>query len=84
MTSDTNGTPSTDVTVELDDPGSGVAVLLDDATSRILELEARGYHPERLSVPRSAYDRIAVIHAGDVERGVPLIVLGLPLIAADG
>lgn len=78
MTSETN-----DVTVELDDPGTGVAVLLDEATSRILELEARGYHPERLSVPRSAYDRIARLRAREVERGVPLIVLGLPLVASD-
>ena len=59
-------------------------MLLDDATSRILELEARGYHPRRLSVPRSAYDRIASLRAREVERGVPLIVLGLPLIASDG
>jgi len=73
----------TDVTVQIDDPGTGVAVLLDDATARILELEARGYHPRRLSVPRSAYDRIANLRARDVERGVPLIVLGLPLIASD-
>ena len=74
---------SADVTVELDDPGAGVAVLLDDATSRILELEARGYHPRQLSVPRAAYDRIASLRAREVERGVPLIVLGLPLIASD-
>ena len=71
------------VTVELDDPGAGVAVLLDDETSRILELEARGYHPRLLSVPRSAYDRIAAVRARDVVLGVPLIVLGLPLIASD-
>ena len=45
MTTDTNGAPGREVTVELKDPGEGVAVLLDDATSRILELEARGYHP---------------------------------------
>jgi hypothetical protein len=83
MSSDPRGTSAADVTVELDDVGAGVAVLLDDATARILELEADGYHPGRLSVPRSAYDRIAVIHARDLERGVPLIVLGLPLIAAD-
>ena len=73
----------TDLTVELDDPGAGVAVLLDDATARILELEARGYHPRRLSVPRAAYDRIAGIRARDLERGVPLILLGLPLVASD-
>lgn len=83
MTTETNGAVGSDVTVELDDPGAGVAVLLDDATSRILELEARGYHPRRLSVPRSAYDRIASLRAREVERGVPLIVLGLPLIASD-
>ena len=83
MTTDTNGAAGREVTVELDDPGAGVAVLLDDATSRILELEARGYHPRQLSVPRSAYDRIASLRAREVERGVPLIVLGLPLIVSD-
>jgi len=79
-----NGLSGAGVTVEVDDPGSGVAVLLDDATTRILELEARGYRPARLSVPRTAYERIALIHARDVARGVPLIVLGLPLVSADG
>jgi hypothetical protein len=69
----------TDVTVEVDDPGSGVAALLDDATARIIELELRGYHPRSLSVPPAAYERIAGVHARDLERGVPLIVLGLPL-----
>jgi len=68
-----------DVTVEVEDSGGGVAVLLDEATSRIVELEARGYHPRSLSVPASAYERIAAVHARDLERGVPLIVLGLPL-----
>jgi hypothetical protein len=71
------------ITVEVDDPGSGVAVMLDDATARILELEARGYRVRRLRVSRDAYERIAGIHARDVERGVPLIVLGLPLVAAE-
>ena len=72
-----------DITVELDDPGPGVAVLLDDATTRILELESRGYHPIALEVSRSVYDRIASVRSRDVERGVPLIVLGLPLVPAD-
>jgi hypothetical protein len=72
-----------DITVELDDPGPGVAVLLDDATARILALEARGYHPVALKVPRDAYERIASVRARDVERGVPLIVLGLPLVASE-
>jgi hypothetical protein len=72
-----------DITVELDDPGPGVAVLLDDATARILELEARGYHPVALKVSRDTYDRIASVRTCDVERGVPLIVLGLPLVAAE-
>jgi hypothetical protein len=70
---------SREVTVEVGDPGAGVAALLDEATSRIVELEARGYHPRSLSVPPAAYDRIADVHARDLERGVPLIVLGLPL-----
>jgi hypothetical protein len=77
--SDENRAPG-DVTVELDDPG-GMAALLDDATSRIVELEARGYHPVGLSVPQAVYDRVAEVHRRDVERGVPLIVLGLPLLA---
>jgi len=72
-----------DVTVELDDPGSGVAVLLDDATTRIFELEARGFDIDVQFVSRAVYDRIAAVHARDVDRGVPLIVLGLPLVAAD-
>ena len=74
---------SAEATIELDDSGSGVAVLLDDATSRIVELELRGYRPKRLSVPRTAYDRSATVHARDVERGIPLILLGLTLVAAD-
>ena len=72
-----------DVTVELDDSGTGLAVLLDDATSRIIELEARGYRPRQLSVPAAAYERISLLHAPDLERGVPLIVLGLMLVSAE-
>jgi hypothetical protein len=75
---------STEVTVEVDDPGNGVAALLDDATTRIIELELRGYHPRSLIVPPAAYERIANIHARDLARGVPLIVLGLPLERAAG
>jgi hypothetical protein len=75
---------SMEVTVEVDDSGSGVAALLDEATTRIIELETRGYRPRRLSVPAAAYERIAVVHARDLERGVPLIVLGLPLVRAAG
>ena len=74
---------SRDVTVELDDPGSGMAVLLDDATARIVELETRGYRPRTLSVPAAVYERISHVHARDVERGVPLIVLGLTLVSAE-
>jgi len=74
---------SIDVTVEVDDVGSGVAALLDEATTRIVELEARGYRPRSLSVPPAAYERIADVHARDLERGVPLIVLGLPLERAE-
>jgi hypothetical protein len=73
-------TPS-DVTVEIEDPGTGVAALLDEATARIIELETRGYRPRSLIVPPAAYERIARVHARDVERGVPLIVLGLPLVS---
>jgi hypothetical protein len=74
---------SRDVTVELDDTGAGLAVLLDDATSRIIELEARGYRPQQLSVSPTAYAQISSVHARDVERGVPLIVLGLTLVSAE-
>jgi hypothetical protein len=73
-------TPS-DVIVEIEDPGTGVAALLDEATTRIIELETRGYRPRSLSVPPAAYERIARVHARDLERGVPLIVLGLPLVS---
>jgi hypothetical protein len=71
------------LTVEVADPGGGVAVLLDDATTQIVELEARGYRPVRLSVPAAAYERIASVRARDVGRGVPIVVLGLLLVSSD-
>jgi hypothetical protein len=70
---------SMEVTVEVDDTGNGVAALLDEATTRIVELEARGYRPRSLSVQPAAYERIAGVRAAELKRGVPLIVLGLPL-----
>jgi hypothetical protein len=75
---------SLDVTVEVEDGGSGVAALLDEATTRIVELETRGYRPRSLAVSPAAYERIAGVHARDLERGIPLIVLGLPLVRAAG
>src|SRR5262249_54905341 len=67
-----------EVTVEIGDRGEGVAAPLDEATTRITELETRGSPPRSLSVPPAAYERIARVHARALDRGVPLIVLGLP------
>ena len=72
---------SRDVTVKLDDSGSGMAVLLDDATARIVELETRGYRsadPERARRGLRSGSRMST--HGTFERGVPLIVLGLTLV----
>ena len=63
--------------------GEGVAALLDDATDRLLELEERGEHPTSLSVPQGTYDIIVGLRSADLARGVPIIVLGLPLVAHD-
>ena len=77
------GAADAGLTVVVDATGAGVAALLDDATARLLEHEARGDHPTALSVPRPTYELIASIKSADLARGVPLIVLGLPLAAHD-
>ena len=71
------------LTVRVSATGIGVAALLDDATDQLLELEERGEHPTRLSVPQGTYDVIVGLRSADLARGVPLIVLGLPLVAHD-
>lgn len=68
------------VGVEDWDAETGLPGLLDAAIAQIVELETRGYRPTRLIVSRAAYEQIAVAHQRDLERGVPLIVLGLLLI----
>ena len=69
------------LTVRVEATGEGVAALLDDATERLLELEERGEYPTSLSVPQGTYDIIVGLRSADLSRGVPLIVLGLPLVA---
>jgi hypothetical protein len=63
------------------DSETGLVGLLDAAITQIVELETRGYRPTQLIVSRDAYAEIARAHARDVERGVPLIVLGLSLLS---
>ena len=76
-------TTGRDVTVEIGDTGAGVAVLLDDATSKIIELESRGYQPRQLSVSAATYECISQVRVRDLERGLPLIVLGLMLVSTE-
>ena len=71
------------LTVCVEATGVGVAALLDDATDLLLELEESGEHPTLLSVPQGTYDVIVGLRSADLARGVPLIVLGLPLVAHD-
>lgn len=71
------------LTVVVQESDPGLAALLDDATEQILALEAQGEHPRRLAVSAGAYALIERTKARDLARDLPLIVLGLPLVARD-
>lgn len=72
-----------EVTVVVGDHGGSVASLVDDARTRLEELELRGYRPTCFAVPRADYDRVVAIRADELRRGLPLLLLGLDVIPVD-
>jgi hypothetical protein len=67
---------------ELDDHPS-LAALLDEVRPLIVEARRGGANPRYLMLPREQYDAVEAVKAGDRERGMPMIVLGMEVVRAD-
>jgi hypothetical protein len=65
------------------DHATTVAALLDDARSRVDALEVRGYRPERVAVPRAAYELIVSAKQAEHDRYGDVFLFGLDLVALD-
>lgn len=62
---------------------ASLATLLDELRPLIVAARARGEHPRYVLLGGSAYDAVAACKAGDRERGMPMIALGLEIVRAD-
>jgi hypothetical protein len=71
------------LTVVVGDHGGSLASLVDEARSRLEDLEVRGYRPTRFAVPRADYDSVVAVRAAELRRGIPLLLLGLDVVPVD-
>jgi hypothetical protein len=62
-------------------PGLWLSVVVDNACARIWEARDRGAAVTSLRVSPAVYDTVAAARPGEVARGHPLMLLGLPLVA---
>jgi hypothetical protein len=61
----------------LPDTGNWVCGLLDQASARLLDLEEAGLFPAELAVSSAAFASFLALRRRDLERGLPLFVLGV-------
>jgi hypothetical protein len=61
-----------------------LSVVIDNACTRIWEAWGSGAQLTSLRVSPVVYDAVASARPGEVARGCPLMLLGLPLIADPG
>lgn len=61
-----------------------LSVVTDNACTRIWEAWGRGAQLTSLRVSPAVYDAVAAARPGEVARGCPLMLLGLPLVADPG
>jgi hypothetical protein len=59
------------------DTSHWVCALLDQASARLLALEEAGVFPDQMAVSSSAFARLRALRRRDLERGQPLLVLGV-------
>jgi hypothetical protein len=59
------------------DPDHWVCGLLDQASARLLALEEAGLFPAEMAVGSSAFASFRALRRRDLERGLPLLVLGV-------
>jgi hypothetical protein len=58
-----------------------LSVVVDNACTRILDVQASGGEAMNLRVSPTVYNAVAEARGGEVARHYPLMLLGLPLIA---
>jgi hypothetical protein len=59
------------------DPSHWVCGLLDQASAQLLTLEQAGLFPSKMAVSSTAYASFRALRQRDLERGLPLFVLGI-------
>lgn len=65
------------------DDHDSLATLLDELRPLIVAAHAQNKNPRYVLLGASAYDAVAAVKSGDLERGMPMIVLGLEIVRAD-
>jgi hypothetical protein len=60
-----------------------LAVLLDDVRPLITRAREDGEKPRFVVLSKDAYDAVAACKAGDRDRGMPIMVLGMEVVLAD-
>jgi hypothetical protein len=66
------------------DPVLWLSIVIDTACTRIWDAWGSGATVTSLRVSPAVYDAVAAARSGEVARGCPLMLLGLPLIADPG
>jgi hypothetical protein len=64
------------------EPASLTAVL-DDLRPLIVAARDRGEHPRYVVLPPEQFALVAACKAGDREKGMPMLVLGLEVVSSD-
>jgi hypothetical protein len=60
-----------------------LATLLDELRPLIVAARTQNQNPRYVLLSACAYDAVAAVKSGDLERGMPMIVLGLEIVRAD-
>ncbi|MDZ7931758.1 MAG: hypothetical protein U5N21_17600 [Rhodococcus sp. (in: high G+C Gram-positive bacteria)] len=60
-----------------------VGEFLSDASRTLLAFEESGIYPSELRVHSELYSSVAHLRSRELSQGVPLMVLGIPLISDD-
>ena len=69
---------------ERDPPSLRLAIVVDEACSRIFDAWERRARVTALRVNPAVYEAVAAARPGEVRRGYPLMLLGMELIPDEG
>ena len=66
-----------------DSEEASLTVVLDDLRPLIVAARDRGEHPRYVLLPPQPYALVAACKAADLQKGMPMLVLGLEVVSTD-